>query len=119
MKDAPLEVKIGVVRGMLQKMFRDSSHFSICDFDKLMDLLGIIPPAETDKMLRTLHCVSWKDMEPAVRKWVGETIDALLTEPEHLVARFEPKILSGRMTLSDNFRTLAYDRQVAIGKVTP
>ncbi len=87
-----------VVREALKKMFQKSGHFSICDFDKIVEVLGILVPRETRNRLELLHCIDWTDMEPETRTWVASVIDSLFTDPTIFRNNFLPRVLGGKPT---------------------
>jgi len=57
------EFKQETIRIALDKMLNDSGHFSICDVDKLANLIGTNPRSHPDyKVLNALHCVDFDKM---------------------------------------------------------
>jgi len=59
------EVVITALRDMFQ-----SRNFNICTIDKCLKLAGSIPDGHEYDSLSALHCISWKDMSPELRKEV-------------------------------------------------
>jgi hypothetical protein len=55
----------------LKKMFQ-GNHFSICTIDSCLKLTGAIPNKEVYKIMSTIHCVDFKEMEPDFRQWIFE-----------------------------------------------
>lgn len=52
----------------LDKMFNQSSHFSICVIDKLAKNLGVNCESHPDyKVLNTLHCVHYTEMSAEMK----------------------------------------------------
>ena len=53
------------VRMAVDDMFNGSSHFSICDVDKIGKMLGTNPQSHPEyKFLSSIHCVHYTDMKP-------------------------------------------------------
>lgn len=55
----------------LKKMFTEN-HFSICTIDSCLKLTGAIPNKEVYKIMHTVHCVNFKDMDEDFRQWLFE-----------------------------------------------
>lgn len=55
----------------LKRMFQ-SSHFSICTIDSCLKLTGAIPNKEVYKIMHTVHCVDFKEMDADFRQWIFE-----------------------------------------------
>ena len=55
------------------KKILDNGHFSICDFDTLMDASGGFIDSDTYKKLRLLHCIDYGDMSTQMRRWLAAT----------------------------------------------
>lgn len=53
-----------VVGECLKHMFRPDKHFSICDVDSCAKTLNIHINQDEYDLLRPLHCISWREMEP-------------------------------------------------------
>jgi hypothetical protein len=74
------ELKALVVKSAMRKMMQQG-YFDICTVDKCLDLLGIAPVNEAYKMLRTLHCVNYNAMEPAIQsalpRLLSDTFDGI------------------------------------------
>ena len=81
----------------LVKMLK-GKHFSICDLDKLADLLGrkAACAGPDYKALHNLHCVDYGDMEPELTQQVREKcveilgLSPVITDAEFREARQEP-----------------------------
>ena len=56
-------------------------YFSICDFDKIVDLIGIKVNKKDRATLYCLHCVDWKSMPESLRILVKEKIREMLIIP--------------------------------------
>lgn len=55
----------------------NNNFFSVCDLDAVVDMLEIPKAAEklpTYKQLRALHCISYKEMVPALREAIPQLI---------------------------------------------
>lgn len=55
----------------LKKMFTQS-HFSICTIDSCLKLTGVIPNKDIYKIMHTVHCVDFKEMDEDFRQWIFE-----------------------------------------------
>ena len=55
----------------LKRMFQ-SSHFSICTIESCLKLTGAIPNKEVYKIMHTVHCVDFKEMDADFRQWIFE-----------------------------------------------
>lgn len=64
------------IRQGLNDLFNESNHFSICKFEKLVELARIFPPEELTRHLNTLHCVHWNKMDPDYRQQIQHQIIA-------------------------------------------
>jgi hypothetical protein len=62
-----------VVRMATVKLF-EQRHFSICDVDTLMKLLGTNAHTSAYTQLRALHCVNYADMPPALRQRIPHLV---------------------------------------------
>lgn len=82
---SPLEQE--AAKAALKKMF-DGSYFDICTIDQILRMSGGIPPAKEYKILRTLHCVNWRDMSPALRIELPRVIQLVL-ESQPMVSDVE------------------------------
>lgn len=73
----------------LKKMFQ-GEHFSICDLDSIVKLLGCIPDKKDYEALRCLHCVNWSDMSPDLR---GEVLKRVIKIMQSV--GFDTEVLDG------------------------
>lgn len=80
----------------LKKMF-EGNHFSICDLDSIIKLLGCIPDKRDYQALHCLHCVNWADMEPALRDEVLKRV-VMIVE----TVGFDTSVLDGRILKTIN-----------------
>jgi hypothetical protein len=55
----------------LKRMF-SQSYFDICTIDKCLKLTGSIPSADIYKVMNTVHCVHYADMDAQFRQWLFE-----------------------------------------------
>ncbi len=62
-----MDTKQLAAQAALAHLFK-SDHFSICAIDAIAKLLGRIPNSDAYNTLLVLHCVSYRDMPPALRK---------------------------------------------------
>lgn len=69
------EIMKMVIATAIRKMFQNG-WLSISDIDQCLKLAGVIPMGRAYEILRTLHCVHFKDMP----RELAEKIPALLTE---------------------------------------
>jgi hypothetical protein len=60
----------------------DNRFFSICPVDSLLKMHRITPDKEVYELLRSLHCVDWRDMEPDLRKQVQLHLVAMFAAVE-------------------------------------
>ena len=73
--------KMEALRISLVNMFK-SNYFNICTIDAAKKLMGIDIDNETDKIMRTLHCVHYSNMSPEMKKWLIEkTLEEFNKEP--------------------------------------
>lgn len=81
----------------LKAMF-NGNHFSICDFDKVAELLGVCVPSITKKRLGPLHCIRWGDMPDHVREYVFQVCCDLFDMPttEFKLVRGQYRIVEPR-----------------------
>lgn len=94
------------VRLALVRMFKTDSYFNICAVDDCLKLTGAVPPRAEYDALRTLHCVHFREMTPAMRQMVAERTCALFDYPgfdlPQLDRAFLPSVASNdpaRLTL--------------------
>lgn len=87
----PTEFQKKAIVVALKKMFRADGHFSICDFDSMVEVLGITVPRREYEALRLFHCLSWWDTDAETKRQVFDKVLELLhTEPlqyENLLAK--------------------------------
>jgi len=67
----------------------EGGYFSICKFERLIDLAKVYPPAGLLKTLRPLHCINWADMDPDTRAQAQQHIIACFI-PVEVEADSEP-----------------------------
>lgn len=73
----------------LDKMLNQSSHFSICDVDKLAKLLGVNCDSHPDyTTLSALHCVHYSEMSASMKAELPNKIMRVLS------AKFETGLMS-------------------------
>lgn len=73
------ETKQLVAQQAISRLFTER-HFSICALDEVIKLTGAQRDSEAYRLLHTLHCVNWSDMDPALRDRVPLLVrEALLT----------------------------------------
>jgi hypothetical protein len=63
----------------LNKMFK-GGHFDICTIDTCLKMTNSIADAETYRIMRTVHCVDFKDMSVDFRNWLFEACANMFTE---------------------------------------
>ena len=78
----------------LKKMF-EGKHFSICDLDNLIKLIGCIPNKKDYDALHCLHCVEWNDMPPDLRAGVLERVVSIVQS-----VGFDTSVLDGKILKS-------------------
>lgn len=59
-------LQLEVARAVIAKMMSNGT-FYITDIDTILKMTGGVPPKREYDMLRALHCISFKDMSPALR----------------------------------------------------
>ena len=64
----------------LRKLFQ-SSHFSICTLESLCRNAGVHIPVDLDKVLHSIHCVDWGEMDREFREKVFKRILCLFAGP--------------------------------------
>lgn len=72
-------MKRQVVEAVIQKIL-DSNWLSICDVDKVIDLVGSRKSGDAYKMLNALHCVHYADMDEALRARIPMLINEVLAQ---------------------------------------
>lgn len=76
---SPLQLQITLAS--LNKMMR-SSFFSICEIDRLGEMLGVpVRSTQAYKLLYPLHCMHWDQMPNEVREAVPGLIKECLGTP--------------------------------------
>lgn len=69
----------------LRKMFAAEGWFDICTTQELWRLHHVTPDPQSERALRLLHCVHWKDVPSEVRVLAGtEVLRSLGMEPTTL-----------------------------------
>lgn len=63
--------KLTALKLALKKMFSEN-HFNICTIDSCLKLTEVIPNKDVYKVMQTVHCVNYKDMEEDFREWLFE-----------------------------------------------
>ena len=82
------DIQIMAARAALQKMAKDG-YFSICTIDNILRMSGGVPDSKDYQTLRTLHCVSFSDMPPELRRGLPLLVKRVL-EAEGVEFCFEP-----------------------------
>lgn len=73
------ETKQLVAQQAISRLFTES-FFNVSTVTELIELSGAQRDSEAHRLLRTLHCVKWADMDPALRERVPLLVrEALLT----------------------------------------
>lgn len=52
----------------LQKMLASDSFFSVCTIDSCAKLVGLVIPAERQRVYQACHCVHWNEMTQEYRQ---------------------------------------------------
>jgi hypothetical protein len=60
----------------------NADHFSICTIDKVIKLLGRVPDSQAYRILSTVHCVDYKDMDVQLRQSIPGLIARCLHYPK-------------------------------------
>lgn len=63
----------------------DKGHFSICDLDKIMEIVGARQSGEAYKLLRALHCVDYAKMQPELRAKVPDLVNECLRQQADVI----------------------------------
>jgi hypothetical protein len=79
------------IRTALERMFRPDGYLDITTLDDLAKLARIVVPERTRSVLRAVHCVHWREMRPAFRDEIANTIVALFALPEFVVRFDKPR----------------------------
>ena len=77
----PYELKQEIAITVLNNMMR-KSFFSICEVRDTASMLGIPVNGEAYETLRTLHCVEFSAMSPAVRQAIPQLIAEVFNRPD-------------------------------------
>lgn len=72
----------------VRKLF-DQGHFSICELDKIIDIVGARQGGEAYKLLRALHCVDYAKMQPELRAKVPELVNECLRQQASVIEAAE------------------------------
>ncbi len=67
-------------RAALKKMARDG-YFSICTIDTILKMTGGVPDGRDYTVLRALHCINFRDMEPELLRGLPLLIQRVLEAP--------------------------------------
>lgn len=59
------------VRAAVKKLFKASGYFCISDFDRICEVLNVIPLEGVRDRLSLVHCLHYRDMEPDLREEIG------------------------------------------------
>lgn len=76
-------------------------HFSICVIDQILKMSGGVPPRKEYEILRTLHCVDFKDMSPQLRIELPRILQLVL-ESQPIQFEFQPRMVNGHQNLIAN-----------------
>lgn len=71
------EIQMMAAKAALQKMIKDG-HISICTIDQILKMTGGIPDRRDYEILHTLHCVSFKDMQPELLRGLPVILQRVL-----------------------------------------
>lgn len=74
------DLQVMAAEAALKKMV-DSSHFSICTLDKIIEMMGVKPDREAYRILSTLHCVDYNQMRPELLQALPDLIATVLRSP--------------------------------------
>ena len=72
------EIQVLAIRAALDKMMRDDGYLSICTIDQILSVTGGVPRREDYQLLRLLHCVSFRDMEPELLRGLPVLLQRVL-----------------------------------------
>ena len=70
-----------VVKQVIKDVF-DSTFFSICKINKLLEAVGVTRDTEAYRLLATLHCVDYNKMLPELRERLPYLINECLMPPD-------------------------------------
>lgn len=88
------EFQIAAAEVSARELF-EGKHFSICELDKLIKLVGCIPDQKDYQALQCLHCIDWAAMSPRLRAMVTETVIRILQQPG-----FDTEIIGERLLIN-------------------
>lgn len=74
------DLKMLSTQAALVKLF-DQSYFSVCTIDRITEMMGIKPDREAYQILRTLHCVDYNQMPPALLQALPDLIMRVMQSP--------------------------------------
>lgn len=74
------------------KLLKTQSHFSICDFDNITKVAGIVVDKETRDILALAHCMDYGAMPDAMRKGLYETVINVLKQDAEFAAEFRSRV---------------------------
>jgi hypothetical protein len=66
----------------LNRMLLDT-YFSISTVDTAIKLMGSCPDGRAYDILRSMHCVHWKDMPKELREAIPKLIERCINVPAH------------------------------------
>lgn len=67
----------------------DQNYFSICDLDKIIEIVGARRSGEAYKLLHALHCVNYAKMDPELRAKVPELVNECLRQQANVIEATE------------------------------
>jgi hypothetical protein len=95
------------VKQLIKKMF-SGSHFSICDLDKLGDMLGVSVKAHKNyRFLSALHCVDFSDMDESITSQLESRVAECLVD-----RKFNPATLGCLVTAEGGDFQFTEDRYI-------
>jgi hypothetical protein len=68
-----------VVETTLKKLL-DARHFSICELDKILEIIGSRQSGEAYKLLSALHCINYSDMNQELRDRIPLLVNECLRQ---------------------------------------
>lgn len=71
------DIQVLAARAAMKKMTQDG-YFSICTIDNILRMTGGVPRASDYDILRALHCISFRDMEPMLLRGLPFLIKRVL-----------------------------------------
>lgn len=75
------ETKRMVIAQALTNMLRPAGYLDICTINSILEILNQSQKTEAYKLLRTLHCVHYREMDASVRKALPALIREALQPP--------------------------------------